>query len=165
MFPPDKPGRHSMITTQMNSREVNWSKRADEKKISKNALSRYIPEERMRLMTTQQKDARARVCVCLLLESRRRHALPSTKNRLFVGEGPFFARKRRRRRRSILYLSVHKNSYKTLAPIRVLQTRYATALLSKRLCRADQTTTTMEEEDVDDDDNDDALFQTKKRWE
>ena len=137
------------------------------KKISKNALSRYIPEERMRLMTTQQKDAQTRACVCLLLESRRRHALyHRRKTAVCLLEGPFFARKRRRRRRrSILYLSVHKNSYKTLAPIRVLQTRYATALLSKRLCRADQTTTTMEEEDVVDDDNDDALFQTKKRWE
>ena len=122
-----------------------------------------IFRKRMRLMTTQQKDA-PKACVC----SWSREDAPlyhrrKTVVRSFVWRAFFCLRKRRRRRiesllcpplPSIVYLSAHKNSYPRSIN-RVLQTRYATALLSRRLCRADQTTTM--EEDVDDD-NDDALF-------
>ena len=84
--------------------------------------------------TTKRRAQRVR----LLLESRRR-ALPSTKNQIVrLFGGPFFARKRRRRIESLcpplpsilLYLSVHKNSYKTLA-----QLGYSKRAMQQLCCR------------------------------
>ena len=76
--------------------------------------------------------------MCLLLESRRRAPIPSTKNNRRSFGGPFFARKRRRRIESLcpplpsilLYLSVHKNSYKTLA-----QLGYSKRAMQQLCCR------------------------------
>jgi hypothetical protein len=97
----------------------------------------------------------------------------------FVWRAFFCAKKKKKNRESVSSSSFHfvvslctQKQLQNPRSIRVLQTRYATALLSKRLVGADQTTTM--EEDVDDD-NDDALFlffhrvwfaTTKKRfWE
>ena len=83
--------------------------------------------------TTKRRAQRVR----LLLESRRR-ALPSTKNQIVrLFGGPFFARKRRRIESLcpplpsiLLYLSVHKNSYKTLA-----QLGYSKRAMQQLCCR------------------------------
>ena len=83
--------------------------------------------------TTKRRAQRVR----LLLESRRR-ALPSTKNQIVrLFGGPFFARKRRRIESlcpplpSIVYLSVHKNSYKTL----IAQLGYSKRAMQQLCCR------------------------------